>query len=67
LDFGSVVSPSLSSHGATRLDPFQGHAAALAKPCKPRFIAVIELMTCCVPEDPAFVGSRIPTRGVGWG
>jgi hypothetical protein len=31
-DLESVASPSLSSHGRTRLDPFQGHAGSPAKP-----------------------------------
>jgi hypothetical protein len=31
-DLESVASPSFSSHGKTRLDPFQGHAGSPAKP-----------------------------------
>jgi hypothetical protein len=34
-DFESVASPSLSSHGETRVDPFQGHVVSLARPCEP--------------------------------
>jgi hypothetical protein len=32
----SVASPSLLSHGETRLDPFHGHAGALVGPREPR-------------------------------
>jgi hypothetical protein len=32
LDLGSVASPFLSSHGGTRLDPFQGYAGSPTKP-----------------------------------
>jgi hypothetical protein len=34
-DLESVASLSLSSHGGTRLDPFQDHTGSPAKPCEP--------------------------------
>jgi hypothetical protein len=33
---GYVDAPSLSSHGGTRLEPFQGHTGSPAKPREPR-------------------------------
>jgi hypothetical protein len=35
-DLGSVASPSFSSHGRTRLDPFQGYTVSPAKPHEAR-------------------------------
>jgi hypothetical protein len=35
-DLENTASPFLSSHGETRLDPFQDHIWSLARPCKPR-------------------------------
>jgi hypothetical protein len=46
-DLLSVASPALSSHGGTRLDPFQGHTGPSIKPREP------EIHDGGVPNVPA--------------
>jgi hypothetical protein len=57
----SVVSPSFSGHGGTRLDPFQGYVGSPAKPYKTRVHD--DVRACGLPCAGGLPGGGVVTMG----